>query len=95
MKDAPDIAALESASVNLTQAEEVRLRAAMFALSSLDFLSLAEAMKTLARSMPFTGLPSTELHRELQEIVRLTQTLPLAPPGAAQIEELMALLGHS
>ncbi|MBZ5594746.1 MAG: hypothetical protein LAP39_21080 [Acidobacteriia bacterium] len=96
IKDKPDIAALESASLNLTAAEEERLRAAMYAVSSLDFLSLAETMKTVARSMPFAGRPSSELRKELEEIVRRTRTLPLTdPPGAPQIEELTGLLGQS
>jgi hypothetical protein len=92
----PDIGALEQASLNVTPAEEERLRAAMYALSSLDFLSLAESMKTVARSMPFAGRPSRELRKELDEIVKRAQTLPLSdPPGAAQIEELTGLLGQS
>ncbi len=96
MKDNADIAALESASLNITPTEEERLRAAMCALSSLDFLSLAEKMKTVARSMPFSGRPSSELRKELQEIVTRTRTMPLAdPPGAPQIEELTGLLGQS
>ncbi len=96
MKDAPDIAALESASLSLTPTEEERLRAAMYAVSSLDFLSLAETMKTVARSMPFAGRPSNELRKELEDIVKRTKTLPLTdPPGASQIEELTGLLGQS
>ncbi len=95
-QEVPDIAALEAASLDMTEDEEVRLRAAMFALSSLDFLSLAEAMKTLARSMPFARQPTTELRKELQEIAELAQTMPFVdPPGAAQIEELTALLGRA
>lgn len=96
MEDPPDIVSLEQASLNLTPAEEDRLRAAMYALSSLDFLSLAEMMKTVAGSMPFVGSPTSELRTKLEEIVKRTRTLPLIdPPGAPQIEELTGLLGQS
>ncbi len=92
----PDLGVLEQESLNVTAAEEERLRAAMYAISSLDFLSLAETMKTVARSMPFAGRPTKELRKDLEGIVKRARTLPLGdPPGEAQIDELTGLLGQS
>lgn len=92
----PDIIALEQSSLAINARDEERLRAGMYALSALDFLSLAEKMKTLAKSMPFIGKPSSALRTDLLEIVKQARTLPLNdPPGAEQIEELPGLLGQS
>jgi len=95
-EDPPDIASLEQGSLNLTPAEGDRLNAAIYALTSLDFLSFAETMKTVARSMPFTGSPTSEIRTQLEDIVKRSRTLPLNdPPGAPQIEQLKDLLGQS
>lgn len=96
LEDPPDIASLEQASLNLNPAEGNRLNAAIYALTSLDFLSFAEAMKTVARSMPFTGSPTSEIRTQLEDIVERSRTLPLNdPPNALQIEQLTGLLGQS
>jgi hypothetical protein len=96
MQDKADLVALEQSSLSLTADEEERLRAAVHGMSALDFLSLAETMKTVAKTMPFTGRPSRELKNQLEAIVKRAQTLPLLDlPGQNQIEELAGLLGQA
>jgi hypothetical protein len=93
LKPETDFNELEAASLNVTAEEEERVDTMIHALAGLDFLALAEQMKTVARTMPFMGLPSSQLRKDLQEIAKSARSMPLFdPPGLAQVEELSGLL---
>ena len=80
---------LESASLGITADEDERLEGATHALCALDFLALAERMKTVARALPFAGLPSDRLRAELEAVVKGVRAMPFEdPPAKNQIEEL-------
>ena len=93
MKKDTDVEVLAAASLNITAGEAERVKIIIDALVGLDFLSLAEKMKTVASAMPFVGLPSNALQKQLKDIVKSAWTLPFYdPPGGAQVEELISLL---
>ena len=93
LKPNADIQGLVVASLGISAEEEERVQTTIYALAGLDFLELAEKMKTVATSMPFTGLASSQLRKDLSDIASSVKALALfEPPGAVQVEELTHLL---
>jgi hypothetical protein len=93
LQERPSIPALESKSLNLTSDDQKRLRAAVSALSSLELLHLAEAMRSTARSLPFTGSWTDDLRQEIKSLVELSQSLTFRESSVtAQLEQLLRRL---
>lgn len=88
-----DLSHLEQISLSLSPDDDRRYQAAVHALSSLELLGLAEAMKRTAEALPFTGTFTADLRKDVEMIIEQSQSLTLPIPLLTdQIEELARLL---
>jgi len=89
----PDILELERQSLALSEEDEARYHAALSALAALELLSLAEAIKDTARTLPYAGMLTPDLKHEIRKLIERKKTLTFAPtPSALQLEELERVL---
>jgi hypothetical protein len=80
---------LENDSLNWSETDKKRFSGAIYALSSLEFLHLAETMKNMASSLPFTGTGTRDLRQNLDQILKQAQSLTFQDSSVTpQIERL-------
>lgn len=80
---------LEGKSLNWSEDDQKRFSAAVYALSSLEFLHLAETMKNTASGLPFEGVWTPNLKQDLKRVIEQTRSLTFRDsPITPQIEEM-------
>jgi hypothetical protein len=80
---------LEGKSLNWSEDDQKRFSAAVYALSSLEFLHLAETMKNAASGLPFEGTWTPDLKQNLERVIEQTRSLTFRDsPITSQIEEI-------
>lgn len=92
--DSPDIAALEQKSFGLSSKDQEKCSAAVSALSAMELLDFAEAVKDMAKALPYAGgRLSTDVKREIRELLKRRELLTVASlPSSVEFDELQNLL---
>ena len=89
----PDIEELEQRSLSMSDEDQRKRDAALSALSAIELLSLAENIKNMAKTLPYSGRVSTDVKKGIRMLIQKKKALSLAPqPSLLELEELEALL---
>jgi hypothetical protein len=82
----------EHESFDLSPDEGDRYRAAVYALTSLMHLYLAESTKTTARSLPFTGSTTRDIREQLDNLQMIAHGIPFGDSSIAQQLDALAAI---